>query len=103
MTTQVAVTEEYGRNSIKKFTVHDTEVPNTEARFAMALIERWGMIAGEVEGEDSAGRAVIRNSTPSEVVDRACTIAEGSLAEFRKRGWMVQAPDISELLRKTDD
>lgn len=103
MTTQFAIVEEYGRNSAKKIILHDTEIPNMEARFAMTLIERWGMVAAESEGEDSAGRAILRNCTPVEVVDRACTISIGAMEEFRKRGWMLAGPDVSEILKKTDD
>jgi hypothetical protein len=103
MGTQFAITEDYGKNSLKQLRIHDDEIMNQEARFACALIERWGIVAGEVEGEDSAGRSVCRNATPAEVVARACSIAETALGEFRKRGWMFKGPDISELLRKTDD
>lgn len=103
MATQVAVTDEYGRNSLKKLTVHDTEVFGVEARMACSLIERWGMVAGTDAGEDSSGRAFIKCATPDEVVDRACTTAALAMEEFRKRNWLVTAPDVSELLRKTDD
>lgn len=103
MTTQFYVAEEYGRNSAKKFVVHETEILNQEARIALALIERWGMVTAEEGGEDSAGRARLRKTTPEEVVDRACSIANGAMDEFRKRGWVVAGPDVSELLRTTDD
>ena len=103
MPTQIAVTEEYGRNSIKKMTVHDTEVFNTEARFASALIERWGLVTGKIDGEDSAGRAILKECSPEEVVNKACETAELAMQSFRRRGWMVTAPDISELIRKTGD
>ena len=103
MTTQVAIVEEYGRNSAKKLIVHDTEYPIAEARMAEVLIQKWGMVAAVEDGEDSSGRAKLRCMTPAEVVDRACTVAHSTMEEFRKRGWLISAPDISELLRTTDD
>jgi hypothetical protein len=55
-----------------KLVIHDTEYPNFEARLAATLMERWGMVAGEPDGEDSAGRAKLRLSTPQELAQRAC-------------------------------
>jgi hypothetical protein len=103
MTTQFAITEEYGRNSAKKYFIHDTEIPNTEARIATNLMEKWGMVAGVEDGEDSSGRSKLRCMTPTEVVDRACAVASEAMAEFRKRGWIIAGPDVSELLKKADD
>lgn len=103
MTTQFAVTEEFGRNSLKKLTVHDTELLNMEARLACDMIIRWGLVTGKLAGEDTVGRAVIKECTPQEVVERACDTAELSVKMFRERGWIVAGPDVSELMRKTDD
>lgn len=103
MTTQCIISEDFGRNSAKKFTIHETEILNQEARLACALIEKWGMVTGQIDGEDTAGRALLRECSPSEVVNRACTIVNDAMVEFRKRGWVVIGPDASELLRKTDD
>ena len=103
MVTQVTVSDEFGRNSMRKLTVHETEVFNAEARFAAALIEKWGLVAAKSDGEDSAGRAVLKVCSPEEVVTKACDIAVRALQAFRANGWMVEAPDISEMLRKTDD
>ncbi len=102
MTTQVGIFDEYGRNSMRKLVVHDTEHPGMEARLALVLIERWGMVAGEPDGEDSTGRAKLKLSTPEQVIDRACSTAALALEAFRARGWMVDGPDIAEL-HKADD
>ena len=103
MTTQIAVVESYGKNSAKQCIVHDTEFPNLEARLATDLITKWGMVVCGDGGEDSAGRAKIQELTPPQVVERACEIASLTAAAFRDRGWLVKGPDISEILRKTDD
>jgi hypothetical protein len=101
MTTKVLMTDDYGRNSLKKLLIHDSETYNMEARFACALIERWGLVVGTADGEDSAGRTRFRESSPEEVVTKACAIAEFALQSFRDRGWMVPMPDESEMRRKT--
>lgn len=59
-----------------------------EARMACLLIERWGMIAGKSDGEDSAGRAKLDLMPPAEVVERACETAQLAVAEFERRGWV---------------
>lgn len=103
MATQFAVVEDYGRNSAKKCILHDTELANNQARLATILIEKWGMVLAESDGEDSSGRAKLRTAAPAEVVERACKTAELAIEAFRARGWIIDGPDISELLRKTDD
>lgn len=92
MTTHVLITEDFGRNATKKIMVHDTEIMDNKARIALALIERWGMVTGTINGEDTAGRSKIVDLTPQEVVDRACSIADITVETFRARGWFVAAP-----------
>ncbi len=67
-------------------------IPTPQAELAMTLIERWGMVAGDVDGEDSAGRQKIRLQTPDELIERACKTAEAAMAEFQQRGWMMAIP-----------
>lgn len=38
----------------KKATVHFLTIPNQEATFALQMLERFGLIAGRDNGEDSA-------------------------------------------------
>lgn len=45
-------------------------------------------------GEDSSGRARHRPPTDTEVVARACDIADRLYQEFEKRGWLVIAPPM---------
>jgi hypothetical protein len=103
MTTQVAIVEEYGKNSAKRVVIHDTDILNFEARLATNLIEKWGMVACTDAGEDSTGRWKMTELTPIQVVERACDIAALTAMAFHDRGWLVKGPDISEILRKTDD
>jgi hypothetical protein len=74
-----------------------------EARLATVLIEKWGMVAGQPDGEDSAGRAKFRIMTPDDVVSRACNVAERAVQAFKRRGWLVPLPDFEELESKQDD
>lgn len=104
MTTETIIAEEYGRNSLRKLVVHDTEIMDNKARLASELITRWGMVTGTVNGEDSSGRSKLIDLTPVQVVDRACEIADLAIEAFRTKGWFVQAPPAEELIRtKMDD
>ncbi len=67
-------------------------VPTPQAELAMTLIERWGIVAGDVDGEDSAGRQKVRLQTVEELIERACKTAEAAMAEFQNRGWMMAIP-----------
>ncbi len=59
---------------------------------AWELIKRFGLIAGDPTGEDSSGRAIMRAMDTTEVVARACCIAETAWNEFEKRGWLQALP-----------
>jgi len=83
----------------------ETELLIKPARLAVALIERWGLVAGQPSGVDHAGRAKSRLMSPESVVDRACTTADLAFAEFRRRGWTVDIGSIEKVeagLAKTD-
>jgi hypothetical protein len=63
-----------------------------KARMAAILVEKWGMVAVDVDGEDSSGRSKARILTPDEVVSRACTTADLAYREFERRGWAHEIP-----------
>src|SRR5215207_3668850 len=44
------------------------------ARMAVALIEKWGMVAAIPDGEDSSGRQKLRMMKPKEMVERAVDV-----------------------------
>lgn len=85
--------------------VCDSEVPGTEARFAMALVERWGMVAGENNGEDSAGRSRLRLATPDELTDRAIAVTEALFSKMRGRGWFtpIEPSHVRVLTNKSEE
>lgn len=76
--------------------IHDNETINAEARLAVQFIERWAMVAGIPDGEDSAGRAKCRLMEPNEIVSRACETAEVLMQAFRERGWTILLPTMAE-------
>lgn len=69
--------------------IHMRAMAEPQADFARQCIERWGLIAGTPDGEDSAGRAKLRLATSEELVSRACEVAEKLFAEFERREWLT--------------
>lgn len=82
-----------------RFDIHIAlaEMPLFEARLATALLEKWGLAASMPDGEDTTGRAKLRLAEADELVKRACDIAQLSIAEFRKREWMLKVPSMEEV------
>jgi hypothetical protein len=74
-----------------------------QGAFAMAFIEKWGMVAALPDGEDSSGRAKLRLATVDETVGRACDMAEKAYAEFERRGWFTLLPSMAELTDAVKD
>ena len=72
--------------------IKETQMPHPVAQFAMQLIERWGMIAGTPDGEDSAGRMKVRLLAPEEIVARACRTAEIAFEQFAHKDWLFDVP-----------
>jgi hypothetical protein len=95
--TTVLSRKRFGKNSETEMVFHYSEVPDQIASFAMNLMERWGMVSAEPDGEDSAGRSKLRLSTPQEVVSRACQVSQLAFQEFADRGWLAKAPTTEEL------
>lgn len=82
--------EDYGGGT--RIIIYRTQIPNTAAELATHFIERWGMVAGMPDGEDSAGRAKIRLATPEEMVARATKSAELLLSTFEEKKWFMEIP-----------
>lgn len=75
--------------------LHKPRLRIDEANFAMALVERWGIVAARPDGEDTAGRQQLRDMKPTELAKEACDIAEATFTEFHERGWFVELPNIA--------
>lgn len=103
MATKSTVTSQYGVADVK---VYETEVPDSVGRFALSLIERWGMVSattGDVSEEDSAGRQRLITLSPSEVVQRAFDMATLAFDALRDRGMMVQVHDLGDEIEKAKE
>lgn len=79
-----------------RFGIHETVHLNQEARLAMSLIERWGMVAAKPDGEDGAGRQKLTCLSPEEVVSKACSTVSAAMAEFRQLGWILDLPTLDQ-------
>ena len=101
-TQKVRIVKRGGFGDEKEPIVFKTEVPDQTAAFAMQIIERWALVAGIPDGEDSAGRAKQRLPTTAELVVRAFDIAEAAFIEARKRGFTTALPDMNEINAKYD-
>lgn len=68
------------------------------ATFAMSCLERWGVVASEPDGEDSAGRQKLRLLSVTDLVARACDTAEQAFKAFDQRGWLLAIPSYQEMV-----
>jgi len=74
--------------------VWNREHPEIEAKIAFSLVERWGLVAGVPDGEDSAGRQKLRLATNQELVDRACNVAALLVNRCRSNDWIHVSPSM---------
>lgn len=95
-TLDIVRTEGYS-NKNYSFMDHKKEMPKLEASIAIELVNKWGMVAGKPDGEDSSGRAKLALLSPAEVVDRAVQTSEMLVNEFRRLGWLDKMPSAEEL------
>lgn len=91
---------QYGEERI---TIHQNESLDQRAVLAANFAEKWALVAGEADGEDSAGRQKIRRLTPVELAAHACEAVDALYAEFAKRGWTLTLPDYDKALAQLDD
>ena len=74
----------------------ETEHLEIEGSLGAALIERWGMVCGEADGEDGALRQKFRLQTPEELVDRAFDVAKLFMERARLEGLIHTTPDLPQ-------
>jgi len=72
------------------YTGWNIKEPDPRGRYALSCIERWGMVAGVPDGEDTSGRSKLRLATPDELVDRAAAITAKMFTRLDELGWMVE-------------
>lgn len=97
---EVALIDQY-KDSLRYQSLHnEPEVFNYKARLAAAMVERWGCVACEVDGEDSSGRQKMRLATADELVNRAVEVAELLVERFREKNWNTIMPTLESLYKK---
>lgn len=96
---QLAIIEKFGR---KTLVAHETEQLDQEAKLAVEMAVRWGMVAALEDGEDSSGRQKLKLLSPAEVCERAFQVAHQMMVKARERGLVVQAPDITAFDNESD-
>jgi len=91
---QAKIQEKYSK---LQFVTHNTEILEDEARLAFEMINRWGMVMAIPEGEDSAGRAMVRLATPDELVTRAFEVSHLAMKQAKIKKLIFKAPDIEKI------
>jgi hypothetical protein len=76
---------------------HASHLPDDVGRFAMALIERWGLVAAMPDGEDSSGRAKLALLPVEEMIERAVGTAETAYRVLAERGHLIEVPEYEKL------
>ena len=99
---ETKVNEKYAETY--RFTAHENEHPEAEAKLAFEFIKRWGLVMAADDGEDSVGRQKFRLATPQELIDRAFSIAHLAMDKARSTGLIHQGPTLADLEKpdKTD-
>ena len=90
------IASKFNTNSV---VLHETEIFEQEAKIAIDLITRWGMVAAIEDGEDTAGRQKLRLMSPLELVNRAFETANLTMSNARSRGLVHLGPTLEELGR----
>ena len=105
MTTEIKIVKNKFDIDHGHILTHDTEVLGVRAKVCMSLIDRWGLIAGKLDGEDSTGRAQYGLQTVDELVDRAIQTVDKAFAAFQEKDWLINAPTMEEMntMFKEDD
>lgn len=86
----------------RKAVLHFLEMPNQEANFALQLLERFGLIAGRDDGEDSTGRAKLQLLPVAETVARAFDLSAEAFRVMRERSMLVDLPDPNSINAEQD-
>lgn len=98
---KVRITDEHNYGD-KKVVMFHTEAPNYEGQLALELLNRFGLIAGAPDGEDSGGRQKSKLLPVDETVARCFELAREAMRMLRERGLMVALPDLNIINAKKD-
>lgn len=100
MTQEAFIREKFTNDPMPEVVMHDTEAPDAEGRFALSLVERFGLVAADAGLETSTGHAQFRVLPPEDVVDRAFILSRLAFARLRSEGMMTAIPAYAELVER---
>lgn len=83
--------------------IHDKRVPDMRAKFAMVLMERWGMVTAAPDGDDTVGRQKFRRLDPYEVAQYACEVSRHAFDRFEQLGWIADIGDFDAASERASD
>ncbi len=78
--------------------IHGRVGYSMRANLAQQFVDRWGMVAGIPDGEDSAGRQKLRLATPAELAARAVESANALFDAMDAAGWKIDVPSFTEFM-----
>ncbi len=90
------VSKSYGKLEV---VISEAEVPEAEARIAQEFMIKWGCVAAEPDGEDSAGRQQLKVMTEERLVERSFKAAKLFMEHARKNNLFhvcVELPEDEE-------
>lgn len=82
--------------------IHNREMPDQRATFAMDLI-RGSMMVAIPDGKDNTGANTFRAMTEEEIVERCLTVTDKAFEAFRARDWMIDYPAYDEIEKVQTD
>jgi len=100
------VTEAHGvkqRYGDERYVIHNTVQPDQRALLACQFAERWAVVAGLPDGEDSAGRQKLRAMTPGELAQHACDCVTALFMQFDDRKWLLHVPSYDEVIASLNE
>ena len=86
-----------GYKSAESVMIHSRFQPSVRAQMMISFVERWGMVAAQEDGEDSAGRSKLKLSEPGELVARAEALVNGIMDTIERNGWYFEVPSLTDL------
>jgi hypothetical protein len=93
----LVVKDKYSNSSDFQLIEQKKFIMGLRAQIASEMVIRFGMVAAEDNGEDSAGRQSVIPAAPKDVVERAVTTADFLVSEFEARGWLDKLPHPNEV------
>lgn len=100
MKPELTIQSDYSRIGEPKLIQHERETLNLQARIALSLVERWGLVSAVPNAIHENGRQSIRLMSPGEIAERACETAERLIDAFYAKDWIALSPSWAEMVEE---